>query len=140
MVGEAGDFKRLRDPPQALSFTEAGAFLLAHTAGYILGLVVPHMFAMPAGSSSPTMATTRAPCSTTSGTRTFNIRSGTPKWRPTASRTFGGTNSRRDRAAHSWDQAPDGDGTRFLGLRGPIAVSAASMTLFSRLALSSGTT
>ena len=41
MVGEAGDFKRLRDPPQALSFTEAGAFLLAHTAGYILGLVVP---------------------------------------------------------------------------------------------------
>jgi hypothetical protein len=38
MVGEAGDFKCLRDPPQALCFTEAGAFLLAHTAGYILGL------------------------------------------------------------------------------------------------------
>jgi hypothetical protein len=34
MVGEAGDFKCLRDPPQALCFTEAGAFLLAHTAGY----------------------------------------------------------------------------------------------------------
>jgi len=57
-------------------------------------------FAMPAGSSSPTTATTRGPCSTTSGTRTFSIRSGTPKWRPTASRTFGGTNSRRDRAAY----------------------------------------
>ena len=38
MVGEAGDFKCLRDPPQALCFTEAGAFLLAHTADYILGL------------------------------------------------------------------------------------------------------
>src|SRR5262245_47280125 len=47
-------------------------------------------FAMPAGSSSPTMATTRGPCSTTSGTRTSSTRSGTPKWRPTASRTFGG--------------------------------------------------
>ena len=91
MVGEAGDFKRLRDPPQALSFTEAGAFLLAHTAGYILGLVVPHIFAMPVGSSSRTMATTRGRCSTTSGTRTFSTRSGTPKWRPTGSRTFGGT-------------------------------------------------
>src|SRR5262249_55423456 len=47
-------------------------------------------FAMPTGSSSPTMATTRAPCSTTSGIRTFSTRSGTPKWRPTGSRTFGG--------------------------------------------------
>src|SRR5215467_15367995 len=35
------------------------------------------------------MATTRAPC-TTSGTRTFSTPSDTPKWRPTASRTFGG--------------------------------------------------
>ena len=89
MVGEAGDFKRLRDPPQALSFTEAGAFLLAHTAGYILGLVVPHIFAMPVGSSSRTMATTRGRCSTTSGTRTFSTRSGTPKSRPTDSRISG---------------------------------------------------
>src|SRR6516164_2064880 len=47
--------------------------------------------AMPAGSSSPMMATTRGPCSTTSGTRTFSTPSGTPKWRPTASKTFGGT-------------------------------------------------
>jgi Phage integrase family len=49
----------------------------------------PTCFAMPAGSSSPTMATTRGRCSTTSGTRTSSIRSGTPKWRPTGSRTFG---------------------------------------------------
>src|SRR6516162_2233490 len=47
-------------------------------------------FATPVGSSSPTMATTRAPCSTTSGTRTSSTRSDTPKWRPTGSRTFGG--------------------------------------------------
>jgi integrase len=33
---------------------------------------------------------TRA-CSTTSGTRTFSTRSGIPKWRPTGSKTFGGT-------------------------------------------------
>jgi putative ABC transport system substrate-binding protein len=45
--------------------------------------------AMPVGSSSPTMATTRGRCSTTSGTRTSNTRSGTPNWRPTGSRTFG---------------------------------------------------
>src|SRR6516162_3857529 len=49
--------------------------------------------AMPAGSSSPMMATTREPCSTTSGTRTFSTPSGTPKWRPTGSRTFGGIDS-----------------------------------------------
>src|SRR6516225_5824641 len=48
-------------------------------------------FAMPAGSSWPTMATTRGPCSTTLGTRTFSTRSGIPKWRPTGSKTFGGT-------------------------------------------------
>jgi hypothetical protein len=29
MMGEAGDLKGLRDPPQALSFKEARAFLLA---------------------------------------------------------------------------------------------------------------
>src|SRR5262249_42047306 len=34
--------------------------------------------AMPVGSSSPTMATTRGPYSTTSGTRTSSTRSGTP--------------------------------------------------------------
>jgi hypothetical protein len=65
----------------------------------------PHRtcFAMPVGSSSPTMATTRGPCSTTSGTRTFSIRSGTPTWRPTASRTFGGSDDdggRQVLAAH----------------------------------------
>src|SRR6516165_5743866 len=48
-------------------------------------------FAMPAGSSWPMMATTRGPCSTTLATRTSSTRSGTPKWRPTDSRTFGGT-------------------------------------------------
>src|SRR6516225_1277486 len=48
-------------------------------------------FAMPAGLSWPTTATTRAPCSTTSGTRTSSTRSGIPNWRPTASKTFGGT-------------------------------------------------
>src|SRR5215475_165634 len=60
----------------------------------------PTCCVMPVGSSSPTMATTRGPCSSTSGTRTSSTRSGTPNWRPTASRTFGGTNSRRDRATH----------------------------------------
>src|SRR6516225_6879313 len=48
-------------------------------------------FAMPAGLSWPTMATTRAPCSTTSGTRTFSTRSGTPKWLPIGSKIFGKT-------------------------------------------------
>src|SRR6516165_212498 len=52
---------------------------------------IPTCFAMPVGSSSQMMATTRAPSSTTSGTRTFSTRSGTPKWHPTGSRTFGGT-------------------------------------------------
>src|SRR5262249_29209199 len=45
--------------------------------------------AMPVVLSSPTMATTRAPCSTISGTRTSSTRCGTPKWRPTGSRIFG---------------------------------------------------
>ena len=48
-------------------------------------------FAMPVGSSWPTTATTRGPCSITSGTRTSSTPSGTPKWRPTDSRIFGGT-------------------------------------------------
>src|SRR5262249_24315848 len=48
-------------------------------------------FAMPVGSSSPMIATTHGPCSTTLGTRTFSTRSGTPKWRPTGSKIFGGT-------------------------------------------------
>src|SRR5262245_45405473 len=52
-------------------------------------------FAMPVGSSSPTMATTREPCNTTSGTRTFSTPSGTPTWRPTDSRIFGGTEPER---------------------------------------------
>src|SRR5215468_10299259 len=50
---------------------------------------IPTCFGMLAGSSSPTTATTRGPCSTTSGTRTSSKRSDTPKWRPTGSRTFG---------------------------------------------------
>ena len=39
--------------------------------------------AIPVGSSSPTMGTTRGLCRTTSGTRTSTTRSDTPKWRPT---------------------------------------------------------
>src|SRR6516164_1668469 len=50
-------------------------------------------FAMLAGLSWPTMVTTRAPCSTTFDTRTSPTPSGTPNWRPTASRTFGGIDS-----------------------------------------------
>ena len=49
--------------------------------------------AMSAGSSWRTMGTIRGHCSTTSGTRTSSTRSGTPKWRPTGSRIFGGTES-----------------------------------------------
>src|SRR6516164_2327764 len=50
-------------------------------------------FAMPVGSSSPTMATTRGPCSITSGTRTFSTPSDTPKGPPTDSRLFGETDN-----------------------------------------------
>jgi hypothetical protein len=50
---------------------------------------IPTCFAMLAGSSSRTMATTRAPYSTTSDIRIFSTPSGTPKWRPTGSRIFG---------------------------------------------------
>src|SRR5262249_26822066 len=56
--------------------------------------------AMPVGSSSPTMATTRAPCSTISGTRTSSTRCATPKWRPIASGTFGVDRCRRRQARH----------------------------------------
>src|SRR5215831_12038518 len=45
--------------------------------------------AMPVVLSSPMMATTHGLCSTTSGTRTFSTRSGTPRWRRTGSRIFG---------------------------------------------------
>ena len=52
----------------------------------------PHML-RHVGSNWPMVATTRGPCSTTSGTRTSSTPSGTPKWRPTGSRIFGGTES-----------------------------------------------
>ena len=52
---------------------------------------------------------TRGHCSTTSGTRTSTTPSGTPTWRPTVSRTFGGTDySGADEVADEhiyWDQA-----------------------------------
>jgi integrase len=54
----------------------------------------PHMLRHACGFKLAKTATTRGPCSTTSGTRTFSIRSGTPKWRPTGSRTFGGDDLR----------------------------------------------
>src|SRR5262245_14615455 len=60
----------------------------------------PTCCAMPVGSSSLTMATTRGPCNTTSGTRTSSTRSGTPKWRPIASGTFGVDRCRRRQARH----------------------------------------
>src|SRR5215831_4929146 len=62
-------------------------FLHCTSAGFCVHLCC---IATPVGSSSPTMATTRGPCSTTLATRTSSTRSGTPKWRPTDSRTFGG--------------------------------------------------
>src|SRR6516162_8509914 len=71
-------------------------------------------FATPVGSSSPTMATTREPCNTTSGTGTSSTRSGTPKWRrpvqglleglmmaPQPSARFGKIVARRRRRATS---------------------------------------
>src|SRR5262245_39986463 len=56
--------------------------------------------AMPVVLSSLTMATTRAPCSTISGTRTSSTRCATPKWRPIASGTFGVDRCRRRQARH----------------------------------------
>src|SRR5262249_45249801 len=60
----------------------------------------PTCFAMPVGSSWLTMATTRGPCSITSGTRTSSTRCATPKWRPIASGTFGVDRCRRRQARH----------------------------------------
>src|SRR5262249_19500652 len=66
--------------------SEAGqSVLLASTASSSASARLPRChsrsihtcFAMPVGSSSPTMATTRGRCSTTSGTRTSSTRSGT---------------------------------------------------------------
>src|SRR5262245_43836958 len=60
----------------------------------------PTCFAMPVVLSSPMMATTRGPCSTISATRTSSTLSGTPKWRPIASGTFGVDRCRRRQARH----------------------------------------
>src|SRR6516162_256209 len=92
--------------------------------------------AMPVGSSSPTMATTRGPCSTTLDTRTFSTPSDTPKWRPTDSRSFGGTDDggagciathwkilpfEEDDAPYHRDNSPTGGRTlRALRSRGPM--------------------
>src|SRR5262249_23161191 len=46
---------------------------------------------MHAGSNLPTMATTRAPCSTISGIRTFSTPFATPSFLQTGFETFGGT-------------------------------------------------
>src|SRR5215471_4777243 len=86
--------------------SEAGqSVLLASTASSSASARLPRChsrsihtcFAMPVGSSSLTMATTRGRCSTTSGTRTSSTRSGTPKWRRTASRIFGANWRRQTR-------------------------------------------
>src|SRR5262252_6663714 len=50
--------------------------------------------------SSPTTATTRGLCSITLDAKTSSIRSDTPKWRPTGSRTFGGADLTSGRLAH----------------------------------------
>src|SRR5262249_32633978 len=63
---------------------------------------------MPVVLSSPMMATTRGPCSITSGTRTSSTRSGTPRWHLIASRIFG-ANWRR--------QARDRFPLDYLGIR-----------------------
>src|SRR5262249_36537848 len=55
----------------------------------------PHMLRHACGLSTPMMATTRGRCSTTSGTRTSSTRSGIPKWRRTASKSFGVDRCRR---------------------------------------------
>src|SRR6516162_2509926 len=51
----------------------------------------PHMLRHARGFKLEMMVTIREPCSTTLATRTSSTRSGTPKWHPTDSRTFGGT-------------------------------------------------
>src|SRR5262249_7639554 len=75
----------------------------------------PTCFAMPVGSSSPTMATTRAPCSTISGTRTSSTRCATPKWRPIASGTFGVDRCRRRQARRRFP-------LYYLGIRARLAL------------------
>src|SRR5262249_8457645 len=50
------------------------------------------------------LVTTGGPCSTTSGTRTFSIRSGTPKWHLIASRIFGANWRRQARDRLPLDQ------------------------------------
>src|SRR6516164_4081689 len=96
----------------------------------------PTCCAMPAGSNSPMMATTRGPCSTTLDTRTFSTPSDTPKWRPTDSRSFGGTDDggagsiapapkilpfEEDDAPYRRDHSPTGGRTlRALRSRGPM--------------------
>src|SRR5262245_9200553 len=70
--------------------------------------------AMPVGSSSPTMATTRAPCSTISGIRTSSTRCATPNWRPIASGTFGVDRCRRRQARHRFPLYHLGICPRFL--------------------------
>ena len=59
----------------------------------------PHMLRHACGFKLANVVTIRGPCSTTSGTRTFSTRSGTPTWHPTASRTFGGTDNGESRIA-----------------------------------------
>ena len=51
----------------------------------------PHMLRHACGFKLANDGHDTRPCSTTSGTRTFSTRSGIPTWRPTGSRTFGGT-------------------------------------------------
>src|ERR1700747_2996301 len=71
--------------------------------------------AMPVVLSSPTMATTHGPCSTTSATGTSSIRSGTPKWRPIASGTFGVDRCRRRQARRRFP-------LYYLGIRARLAL------------------
>jgi len=61
----------------------------------------PHMLRHACGFKLANVVTIRGPCSTTSGTRTFSTRSGTPTWRQTGSRTFGGTDDGGTRT-RSW--------------------------------------
>src|SRR5262245_35597417 len=92
-----------KTPTSSFPSAAGQSVLLASTASSSASARLPRChsrstrtcFAMPVGSSSPTMATTRGRCSTTSGTRTSSTRSGTPKWRLTASKTFGVDRCRR---------------------------------------------
>src|SRR5262249_1318423 len=112
-------------------------FLTGASAGFLRTL---------AASRPPRYATTRGPCSITSGTRTSSTRSDTPKWRPTDSRSFGGTDDggagsiaparkilpfEEDDAPYRRDHSPAG-GRTLRGMRslGPTAVSASSISRF----------